>query len=64
VAKRTEYRAAASLEARIVFAMLACTVNAAGVVHHAIVRRDCIRFGLIDMTIVIFTARALLRRVD
>ena len=52
VAKRRKYRAAVRQEARIFFAMLACIVNAAGDMHHAIVR-DCIRFGLVDMTIVI-----------
>jgi len=45
-----KYRAAASQEARIFSAMLACIANAA---DHTIVQRNCISFKRTDMIIVI-----------
>jgi hypothetical protein len=50
VAKSPKYRAAAGLEARLFFAMLACMANAA---DHTIVQRRCISFKRIDMIVVI-----------
>jgi hypothetical protein len=50
VAKPRKYRAAASRDARIFFAMLICIVDAA---HHTIVQRACISFNRTDMIVVI-----------